>query len=114
LADNDRTEHRLHILKRSGRRVVVEMVHETMRGDLLDTEAVDRIARSESVESMRMTDCLDVTNIANAREVVAVAVAVYLPETRGAEGGVERMVARIAIGGWNQIEETWKSGITRG
>lgn len=52
------------------------MVHETVRGDLLDTEAVDHIARSESVESTRMTDCLDATNIANSGEVVAVAVAV--------------------------------------
>ncbi len=55
------------------------MVRERVKGDQRGTEAVDRIARSESAESMRMTGRLDATNIANAGEVVvveAVAVAV--------------------------------------
>ncbi len=59
--------------------MVVEMVRERVKGDQRGTEAVDRIARSESAESMRMTGRLDATNIANAGEVVvveAVAVAV--------------------------------------
>lgn len=54
--------------------MVVGMVRERVKGDLRGTEAVDRIARSESVESMRMTDRLDATNIANGGEVVVVVV----------------------------------------
>lgn len=97
--------------------MVVGMVREKVKGDLRGIEAVDRIAKSGSVESMRMTDRLDATNIANAEELLvvwAVAVAVCLLETRGAEGGAERMAAKIAIGGRSLIDERWRSGRTRG